>query len=229
MVEFKFENDNERMVPANDCKLAELGDTRFRRLLAAAQWNALPQAVRKRFGQRVGQGESKLYKGYVLYTRMNALGWMLAQALRVIGGPLPMDRHNQDLAAIVTVTEDKEGEGQFWSRQYNRRHGFPQVIHSAKRFAGPTGLEEYIGFGIGMTLKLAIEDDALLFKNERYFMTLFGQRVYVPRVLTPGDLTVSHADHGHGWFEFGLDLIHPFFGQLFNQRIMFRDVEKKET
>lgn len=228
MVEFKFEQEIEHGTPANDYETHTLGDTRFRKLLGPQNWNALPAAVRRRFGKRTQQGESFIYKGYILHTHMNVFGRVLAQALRLIGGPLPINPDNTDLAAVVTVTEDKTGNGQFWSRQYNRLHGFPQVIHSAKRFDGPTGLEEYIGKGIGMTLKLAIKDDALLFLNDRYFMTVLGRRIYLPNALTPGNLTVSHADHGDGWFEFGLDLIHPLFGTLFNQRIMFSDVDKKD-
>ena len=123
-----------------------LGDLRFRALLDDEDWNALPEAVRRRFSKRLSGGATAVYVGTITAARMSLPGRLLAEALRVVGAPLPL-RRDVGVPSVVTVTEDVATGGQFWTRLYANRTSFPQVIHSAKRFSGPTGLEEYIGFG----------------------------------------------------------------------------------
>src|ERR1700676_739954 len=117
---------------------------------------------------------------------------------------------------IVTVTEDAASGGQIWTRICARREGFPQVIHSAKRFAGPTGLEEYVGFGVTMALLISVANEALCFRSAGYTLQL-------PEWLTPGDLMVTHADLGGGTFRFTLEIIHPRFGTLVRQSAVFKE------
>src|SRR6185503_15206597 len=109
--------------------------------------------------------------------------------VRLIGGPLPTARYAK-VPSVVTVTEDMVTGGQIWTRLYARHNGFPQIIHSSKRFAGPTGLEEYVGRGIGMELTVHAEQGALLFRSARYFFRLGRLTLHLPAWLTPGALTV---------------------------------------
>jgi hypothetical protein len=201
----------------------EGGDRRFRSLLGEQAWGALPAATRARFGKRVDQGHSVLYAGDIVECRISRLGWLLGQALRLIGAPLPLSS-DEDVPASVCVTEDASQGGQFWTRIYGRRRGFPQVIHSSKRFAGPTGLEEYVGCGFGIALRCEVVDESLHFTSAHYFARLFGLRLRIPRWLAPGRLRVSHVDCNHGWFAFVLLLEHRWLGELIRQTVMFREV-----
>ena len=202
-----------------------LADARFRDLLGAG-WNRLPAAIKRRFGKRLKGGDSVAYQGVVTMMRMNRAGWVLAQLARLVGAPLPFDLSSVDRPAVVIVTEDAVTNGQFWIRQYGRASGFPQTVHSSKRFAGPTGLEEYIGYGIGMALVIEATDHALLFKSDHFFLQIAGRRFRLPRVLSPGALVIGHHDLGEGQFAFTLNLQHRLFGELISQDAVFRDAKE---
>jgi hypothetical protein len=200
-----------------------LHDTRFRALLTAQEWQALSRDVRERFSKRVANERSVVYAGEVVEAEFSVSGWLLAQAARLIGAPLPLHA-DTGVPAVVTVTEDSRAGGQFWTRLYGHHHGFPQVIHTSKRFRGATGLEEYLGHGVGMSLAVHVEAGAIVFRSAGYFLELFGHKWTLPSLLSPGALTIKHAEAGAGRFSFTLDLRHPQLGLLIRQRAVFREV-----
>lgn len=197
----------------------------FEALLSRKEWTSLPAAVRRRFSETLTSGDSVVYRGIVKKLNLSPLGWLLAQGARIAGAPLPFDSWQEGRAAVVAVTGSPGLGGQVWTRLYGRRDGFPQVVHSAKRFAGPTGLEELVHGGVGMALTLKVEDNSLLFCSAGYFLTLLGTRLQLPRFLSPGALIVGHHDLGDGAFAFTLDLHHPWFGRLIHQTAHFHDME----
>jgi len=214
----RFATLREGIAPAGELALL---DHRFRALLGAEGWARLPVAVRARFAKRLG-GEAVTFAGTITACRMSRAGWLLAQACRLIGAPLPLGR-DLGAPAAVAVTADAATGGQHWTRVYGRTRGFPQVIRSTKRFAGATGLEEYLGFGFGIALTARADDQALHFDGDHYFLALGGVRLRLPRWLAPGALTISHVDRGGGQFDFVLMLRHPLFGELIEQRCRFCD------
>jgi hypothetical protein len=199
-----------------------IDDNRFRALLAPEEWGRLPVATWRRFSKRLGAGKTIVYVGEVEEARFGPLGWWLAQAARLIGGPLPTGCET-GVPMVVTVTEDASNGGQVWTRICARSGGFAQVIHSEKRFAGPTGLEEYVGCGVSMALTISVEHEALLFRSAGYFLQAGRWRLKLPDWLTPGGITVAHCDLGGGNFRFTLDVVHPRFGMLIRQSAVFRE------
>ena len=206
--------------PASNTNL--LDDRRFHDLLPDEDWGRLPLAIWRRFSKRLADGETVVYVGEIDEARFSRTGWWLAQLARLIGGPLPTGAET-GVPMIVTVTEDAASGGQIWTRICARSNGFPQVIHSAKRFAGPTGLEEYVGYGVSMALRISVEDEALVFRSAGYSLQIGPLRLPLPQWLTPGDLTVTHSDLGGGTFRFTLEIVHPRFGMLIRQSAVFRE------
>ncbi len=211
--------------PCHD-DVSTIPDVRFRNLLGPHGWALLPKAIRKRFGKRLKGGDSVAYQGVVTKMQMNRAGWVLAQLARLVGAPLPYDRTSINRPAVVVVTEDVVTNGQFWVRQYGRAKGFPQTVHSSKRFAGETGLEEYIGYGIGMALRVEAVAHALLFKSDHFFLQIAGRRFRLPRFLSPGALVIGHHDLGEGRFAFTLSLKNRVFGEMIAQDAVFHDAKE---
>jgi Domain of unknown function (DUF4166) len=218
------EDERERAEKRVASSLDELGDPRFRALIPPLEWAGLPHPVRRRFSKRLSGGRTVVFVGEVAETRMSVAGYLLAQTARLIGSPFPLST-DSGVPSVVSITEDFATGGQIWTRLYARRAMFPQVLHSSKRFCGPTGLEEHVGGGVGMTLTVHARAGALVFRSVRYFVDLFGCRLWLPAALTPGSLSVIHAECGDGRFSFTLHVTHPRLGQLIWQRALFREVE----
>jgi len=202
---------------------AELWRSPFHQILGDAAWSQLPDAVRRRFSTQVAPAETRVFTGEVVETKMNVAGYVLSQAARLVGAPLPLTTGATG-PANVTVCEDEKLGAQIWTRIYARPGRFPQVISSAKRLSGPTGLEECLGAGLLMRLQLIVEDGALIFRSTSYAIELLQRTWTLPAWATPGQCDVIHRDVGGGQFTFTLQLKHPIFGVMMRQVGLFREV-----
>ncbi|MGH7949031.1 MAG: DUF4166 domain-containing protein [Candidatus Binataceae bacterium] len=194
----------------------------FRGLVSAEDWRQLPGPVRARFERELAPGELACFAGELAETRMTMVGRLWAQIARLIGAPLPLKALARTAAAVV-VTQDALSATQAWTRLYHENGKLPQVIRSTKRFAGPTGLEECVSAGIGMTLAVSVEQRALVFRSTEYFWRCGSLRFRIPEWLTPGHIAVIHREERTGRFSFTLIVTHPWFGETIRQVGFFRD------
>ena len=173
-------------------------DLRFRTLLGETAWAALPAATRTRFGKRIADCRAIIFAGEIIECRMSRAGRLLAQAGAA-------DRRRRCRCRATSTSRHWSASprirrcgGQFWTRIYGRRRGFPQVIHSSKRFCGPTGLEEYVGRGFGIALRTEVADGALHFVSDHYFLSALG-RAAAPAALAGAGAAAGQPYRLHPW------------------------------
>ncbi len=193
----------------------------FEYLLPPADWARLPAPVRRRFSRHVDGTHTAVYAGEVVSTELTPAGRVLGQLARLVGAPLPLSAGRR-VAACVVVSGDS-ARRQRWTRIYCRPGRTPQVIHSTKCFSGPTGLEECVGGGIGMRLRLSVERRALVFRSAGFFLRLGRLSIPLPSWLTPGAIEVEHREERGGRFSFSLRVIHPWFGVVVRQTAFFEE------
>ena len=211
--------------PSTTGDAAAPSDPRYRDLAGPADWMRLPAAVRRRFSRRLAAQEQVVYRGEVMLTELSRAGWLLAQAARILGGPIPFTSGATG-PSVVAVTEEPALDGQVWTRIYARHGRFPQIIHSAKRFRGPTGLEEDLGHGLLMRLTMHVEDGALVFRSAGYAVSVLARTLRLPAWLSPGRCEVVHRHETDERFSFTLTLEHPLLGRLVRQIAFYEEARR---
>ncbi len=196
-------------------------DSVFRRLLGEAGWARLHPEVRRRFG--IEPEATRHYAGFMSEVRLSRLGWLLAQACRLIGTPLAPWR-GRDVPVLARVYRDTRRDGTAWERFYCYPARQPVRVASTKVCDRAAGLMEVVAGGLGMYLRLFEREGALFFESRGYFWEVLGRRLPLPGLLTPGRTLVSHAEAGGGSFRFTLEMRHPVFGETVFQTGLFREM-----
>lgn len=188
----------------------------YRRMLGKAAWQRLAPEIRERFSIGPSGRHEIRYEGRMAAVEMSLMGWLFAQCCRLIGTPLAT-RTGIDVGMRVTLSQNVQLKGITWARCYRFADGFEQTVRSTKRCTADGRMYEYIGRGFSMELEPSEQAGALYFTSVAYHLSLFGRRVRIPALLTPGRTTVIHEQIEGPRFRFCLIVEHPWFGRTFYQ------------
>ena len=209
-----------------DVAVAErIGDFRFRGLLSPADWAALPQAVRHRFSKRLAGAATAIYTGHVTVCTMSRTGWLLAQALRIIGAPLPLAR-------------------QYWTADRRDRHGRPCLgrpeldarLCAQERLPAGHPLDKAVfGFDGARGIHRPRHPNGADAERRERHARIHERRIF--HRLAAGSASacragwrrvktvVTHRETAGDEFLFTLDLSHPWFGTLIRQEALYSEVQ----
>jgi len=203
-------DDGRRRIPVH----SPAPDDTYRRLLGPFQWRRLKPEVRARFSSKPIPGTDIRYVGN-MKVRHSFFGALFAQACRLIGTPLSPYAGNNALVDVA-LSADRAG-GVEWRRRYRFSWRREALVSSTKRLNARGVLEEHVGGGFSMQLKVFEQDGNLHFLSEDYHWRLGRWKVRLPALLTPGVTHVIHEQVSGERFRFVLRVTHPLLGETFYQ------------
>jgi hypothetical protein len=191
----------------------------FERLVGREGWWRLAPDIRRRFCEYPQADVPIHYIGVMNRVHCSSLGWLFAQACRLIGTPFAPHR-GCDVPVAITLRDDSAG-GIVWERDYRYANRAAVCVRSTKRVDADGGLLECVSHGLGMRLAVFEADRALHFLSLYYYCHFAGRRLRLPHWLSPGTAHVIHEDLGQGRFRFSMTIHHKLFGTLFQQDGVF--------
>ena len=195
----------------------------FKKILGR-EWSKLHPDIQARFDKNPLPGKPLYYTGHLSELTCSRVGRMLGYlSMPFVKGAL-MPYNDADFPVDIEVYSKRDCAWIFKQRTY-RLNAREPVMFTSYMAESPKGeVLEYVGAGLGMKLVLDVRDGNLHFESDGYFWQLFGIRIPLPGLLTPGKTFLCHRNNNANQFDIRIEIRHAIFGTTFTQAGVFREV-----
>jgi hypothetical protein len=195
----------------------------FKKILGPA-WTQLHPDIQLRFDKNPAPGKPLHYTGHLSELRCSPVGRLLGYlSMPLIQGAL-MPYNDANFPVDIQVYS-KEGCASIFKQRLYRLNGRKPVMFTSYMTESPKGeVLEYVGMGLGMKLVLDVRDGNLHFESDGYFWEVFGWRIPLPGLLTPGKTFLCHRNNSVNQFDIRIEIRHALFGTTFTQAGVFREL-----
>lgn len=115
----------------------------------------------------------------------------------------------------VHYTSSKENANIYWDRVFKLSEKHHYHFKSHMEHVRDNEVIEFVRFGVGMRLKVTVENGAIVFRDCGYIWRIFGKDIPIPVNLLFGHAYVEERPLDDTKFSMKMVLTHPTFGVLF--------------
>jgi len=198
----------------------------FRKILGA-EWLKLHPDIQNRFAKNPIPGTPLFYTGTLSELKCSKIGALIGFISKpMIGGAL-IPYTDFDFPVDIQVYSKPNCPFIFKQRVYRLHKRKAIQFTSYMRESEKGEVLEYVGMGLGMKLILQVQDGNLFFTSDGYFWDIFGMRIPIPGVLTPGKTFLCHQNDNPSQFNIRIEIRHCLFGTTFTQVGIFHEIESE--
>ena len=190
----------------------------FKKILGE-HWSELGEVIQKHYFLRPYTNDYICVKGTMFEVYHSAIAKILIPLGLLFGAIVPF--RGKDVPIDVHYNMSDKNENIYWDRvfKFNKARHF----HFKSHMEHVKGNEviEFVRFGIGLRLKVTVEDGALVFRDTGYVWRIFGVTIPLPVKFIMGQAYVEERPIDNNSFTMKMQIVHPLFGKLFFYRGQF--------
>jgi len=177
-------------------------------------WDKLADVIKRHYDITPGQSSNMTIKGIMDEVYHSSIAKLFILPGRIFGALVPYKGKNIPTEVHNWTTIDNN-EAMFWHRTLTFPGKSPAIFKSRMEHIKDDEIIEYVRYGMGIRMKMSVENGALIFKSIGYVWKLAGMEIPIPNWAILGDAEIIEKAISDDEFFIDFKIIHPLFGRTF--------------
>jgi hypothetical protein len=178
-------------------------------------WDELAPVIRRHYDISPGSDERVLMTGTMTRIDHSLIAKLFLLPGRVFGALIPY-RGSDIPATVENRTRADDPRGMSWHRRFEFPGHPGTVFRSYMVHAGGDEIIEYVRFGLGIRMKMSVEQGSLIYSSTGYQWDIGRWSLRFPTWLILGAGRIRETGLSDSAFEMDFEMRHPLFGKTFS-------------
>ncbi len=178
------------------------------------QWDKLDAIVKRHYEMAPGLDSDMTIHGTMDRVFHSNIAKLFLLPGRIFGALVPY--RGKDIPTVVrNWTKDDNQSAMFWHRTLQFPDKPLTEFKSRMEYAGNDEIIEYVKYGLGIRMRMSVDNGALVFTSAGYVWDTGIIRIPIPTWAILGDARIVERAISEKEFYIEFAMVHPLFGETF--------------
>ncbi len=180
-----------------------------------AEWDNLDDIVKRHYAMAPGTPADMTIHGTMDRVFHSNIAKLFLLPGRIFGALVPYQ--GRDIPTEVrNWTKEDDSKAMFWHRTLQFPGRPLTEFKSRMEYAGGDEIVEYVKYGLGIRMRMSVEDGAMVFTSVGYVWDSGMAQLPIPTWAILGDAQIIERAVSEKEFYIDFTMIHPLFGKTFS-------------
>ena len=184
------------------------------------QWDTLSALVKRHYDITAGKPSHMVIKGVMTEVYHSPIAKLFLLPGRLFGALVPYKGKDVPTKVQNWTTADNH-KAMFWHRTLDFQNKPTVIFKSRMEHIKDDEIIEYVRFGMGIRMKMSVENEALIFTSLGYVWQVGPIKLPIPTWAILGDANIIEKAISDDEFFIDFNMVHPLFGKTFSYSGVF--------